>query len=75
LYDLYDSAFHQSVTPLERSGQPISHDQLLTIYHRLIYELPDTWSWLPAHLVWAMGAVGAVGLAAYLFKRYQNAVR
>jgi ABC-type transport system involved in multi-copper enzyme maturation permease subunit len=75
LYDLYDSVFHQSVTPLERSGHPISHGQLLTIYHHLIYELPDTWSWLPAHLIWATGAVGVVGLAAYLFKRYQNAVR
>jgi hypothetical protein len=75
LYDLYDSAFHNAVLPLERSGHPISHGQLLTIYHHLIYELPDTSSWLPAHLIWAIGAVGAVGLAAYLFKRYQNAVR
>jgi hypothetical protein len=73
--DLYDSAFHNAVLPLERSGQPISHGQLLTIYHHLIYELPETSSWLPAHLIWATGAVGAVGLAAYLFKRYQNTVR
>src|SRR5215469_1983392 len=69
LYDLYDGAFHNAVLPLERSGHPISHGQLLTIYHHLIYELPDIWSWLPAHLMWAIGAVGAVGLAAYLFRR------
>jgi hypothetical protein len=75
LYNIYDSAFQSSVTPLEQSAHPVSHGQLLNIYHQLIYESPQSGSWLPPHLVWGLGAIGAVLLTAYLFKRYRNAVR
>jgi hypothetical protein len=75
LYDIYDSAFQSSVTPLEHSGHPVSQSQLLHIYRYLIYDLPQSASWLPPHLIWALAALGAVVLSAGLFQRYRNAVR
>jgi ABC-type transport system involved in multi-copper enzyme maturation permease subunit len=75
LYDIYDRAFEQSALPLEHAGHAISQAQLLSIFDRQVYELPDVGSWLPPHLVWVLLAVGLVLLTSRVFKRYQNAVR
>jgi ABC-type transport system involved in multi-copper enzyme maturation permease subunit len=75
LYDLYDGAMTQLALPLEGSGHTVSQAQLLDIFHRLVYELPDVASWLPPHLVWALLAVGLVAAVSRVFKRYQNAAR
>jgi hypothetical protein len=73
LYDIYDHAFGAGVAALERSGHPVSQDQLLSLFHQLVNTLPDIGSWLPPHLAWAAFVVALVALASRMFKRYRNA--
>ncbi len=75
LYDIYDRAFWDSVVPLERSGQAVSQGQLLHLFHQLVYALPDSGSWLPPHIVWAVGTMALVLWVSLRFRRYQDATR
>jgi RNA polymerase sigma factor (sigma-70 family) len=72
-YDIYYRALSAGVAPLESSGQPVSQDQLLSLFHQVVNTLPDIDSWLPPHVAWAALALGLVALTSRMFKRYRNA--
>lgn len=56
------------------TGPTRSQAVLQSIFDSTRYQLPDFWSWLIPHLVWAALGLALVALAVRAFKRFRNVI-
>jgi ABC-type transport system involved in multi-copper enzyme maturation permease subunit len=73
LSDAYDRVFADMVGAAG-TGPTRSQALLQSIFDSTRYQLPDFWSWLIPHLVWAALGLALVALAARAFKRFRNVI-
>ena len=73
LSSAYDQTF-ASLVGRASAGPTRSQALLQSIFDSTRYQLPDFWSWLIPHLVWAAFGLALVALAAHAFKRFRNVI-
>lgn len=73
LSDAYDRIFADMVGRAS-AGPTRSQARLQSIFDSTRYQLPDFWSWVIPHLVWAALGLALVALAARAFKRFHNVI-
>lgn len=73
LSDAYDQTF-ASLVGRASAGPTRSQTLLQSIFDSTRYQLPDFWSWLIPHLVWAALGLALVALAVRAFKRFRNVI-
>ncbi len=69
----YDRVF-ASMVGTAGTGPTRSQALLQSIFDSTRYQLPDFWSWLGPHLIWAALGLALVALAAHSFKRFRNVI-
>lgn len=67
----YDRSFAEMVKAAG-TGPTRSQAMLQRIFDTVQYQLPEFWSWLIPHLIWAAFGLVLVALAAISFKRFRN---
>ncbi|HEU5198381.1 MAG TPA: ABC transporter permease subunit [Ktedonobacterales bacterium] len=73
LANAYDRVFAERVGTAG-TGPTRSQTVLQSIFDSTRYQLPDFWSWLGPHLIWAALGLALVALVARSFKRFRNVI-